>query len=79
MFSTMQKYAARNSFSGVLGYISSKISRHLSAKGPKFWSAKGKGLKVPDAHPYPPLYRSTPPGDISHFLLKIADFEDILC
>ena len=30
------KYTARNSFSGVLGYIFSKIFRHLSAKGPKF-------------------------------------------
>ena len=28
---------------------------------PKCWSAKGKGLKVPDAHPYPRLYRSAPP------------------
>ena len=27
---------------------------------PKFWFAKGKGLKVTDAHPYPPLYRSSP-------------------
>ena len=53
----MQRYTARNSFSGVLGYIFSKTFHHLAAKGPKFWSAKGKGLKVPDAHPYPRLYR----------------------
>ena len=57
----MQRYTARNSFSGVLGYIFSKSFRHLAAKGPKFWSAKGKGLKAPDAHPYPRLYRSAPP------------------
>ena len=34
-------------------------------KGSKIWSkfgsAKGKGLKVPDTHPYHPLYRSAPP------------------
>ena len=52
----MQIYAARNSFSGVLGYIFWKLFRHLSAKGakvwPKVWSAKGKGLKVRDTHPY---------------------------
>ena len=40
-------YTARNSFSGILGYIFSNIFRHLSAKG--------KGLKIPDAHPYPQL------------------------
>ena len=34
--SVMQKYRARDSFSDVLGYIFSKIFRHLSAKGPKF-------------------------------------------
>ena len=27
---------------------------------PKFWSARGNGLKIPDAHPYPRLYRSVP-------------------
>ena len=29
---------------------------------PKFWSGKGKGLKVPDTHLYPRLYRSPPPA-----------------
>ena len=64
----MQRYTTKNSFSGVLGYIFSKIFHDLSAKGlkfcQKFWSAKGKGLKVPDVHPYPRLYRSSPPGDV---------------
>ena len=55
----MQRYTARNSFSGVLGYIFSKLFSHLSAKGPNF--CRNFGLKVPDAHPYPRLYRSAPP------------------
>ena len=62
----MQKYTARNSFSGVLGYIFSKFSTICLGRVqnlPKFWSAKDKGLKVSDAHPYPPLYRS-PPGNV---------------
>ena len=47
----------------------------------KFWSAKGKGLKVPDAHPYPRLYRSAPPGkDGECFTFKLWDcaFTDTL-
>ena len=61
----MQKYTARNLFSCVLGYTFSKIFCHLS-KGPKFCRKfglqRGKGLKVSEAHPYPPLYRTSSPG-----------------
>ena len=70
----MQRYTARNSFSGVLGYIFSKIFGHLAADGPKFFRnfgrQKGKGLKVPDTHPYPRLYRSPPPRENSLSPLK---------
>ena len=38
---------------------------HLSANGPKFCRnfglQRGNGLKMPDAHPYPRLYRNAPP------------------
>ena len=37
---------------------------HLSAKGPKFYRnfglQRGNGLKIPEAHLYPRLYRSAP-------------------
>ena len=38
--------------------------RHLSAKDHNFAEIsvfKGNGLKIPDAHPYPRLYRNAPP------------------
>ena len=48
-------------------YIFSKMFHHLFAKGPKccrnFGLQRGNGLKIPDAHPYPRLYRSTPPPE----------------
>ena len=46
----MNRYTARNSFSGVLGSIFSKNFLPFVCKGskilPKFWSANGKALKV---------------------------------
>ena len=41
---------------------------------PKCWSTKDKGLKVPDAHPYPRSYRSVPPPRLLGLVISIMSF-----